>query len=105
MAESLRRYEILLPLFFNDGEKVPSKFVEQTRSEIERQVGSISVETQRIRGFDADTSGSEDKLVRMFADVPDSAEHRAFFLREKETLKERFRQEEIWITTFPVEVL
>jgi hypothetical protein len=105
MAQQLRRYEILLPLVFNDGQRVPAELLEQTRVEIERQVGGVSVETQRIRGFDADTSGGEDKMVRLFADVPDTAEHRAFFLCEKETLKERFRQEEIWITTFAVEAL
>lgn len=105
MAQHLRRYEVLLPLFFNDGQRVPVELLEQTRAEIERQVGGLSMETQRIRGFDADTAGGEDKMVRLFADVPDTAEHRAFFLQAKETLKERFRQEEIWVTTFPVETL
>jgi hypothetical protein len=105
MAQHLRRYEILLPLYFNDGRRVPAALLEQTRSEIEQRLGSVSVETQPIRGFDADTAGDEDKMVRLFVDVQDTPEHRAFFLREKETLKSRFQQEEIWITTFPVEVL
>ena len=100
----LRRFEILLPLRYNDGRAVPLELLEQTRAELKYQFGGLSSESQVIQGFDRDTTG-EDKMIRMFADVPDTAENLAFFLQAKTRLKERFEQEEIWITTFPVEVI
>jgi hypothetical protein len=46
-----------------------------------------------------------DDLVRIFVDVPDLAEHRAWFVEFKEQLKRDFRQLDIWITTYSVDVL
>ena len=46
-----------------------------------------------------------DELVRVFADVPDRPENRQFFADFKEQLKSRFRQHDIWITTYPIEVI
>lgn len=104
MTQHLRRFEILLPLRYNDGRPVPSTLLEETRAELKYQFGGLSSESQIIQGFDRDTTG-EDKMVRIFADVPDTAENLAFFLQIKERLKKRFEQEEIWITTFPIEVI
>jgi hypothetical protein len=78
--------------------------LEETRAEMKYQFGGLSSESQVIQGFDRGTTG-EDKMVRIFADVGDSPENIAFFLQMKERLKQRFEQAEIWITTFPVEVL
>jgi hypothetical protein len=102
MAQHLRRFEILLPLKFNDGTRVPAELLEQTKAELKREFGGLSSESQVIQGFDRDTDG-EDTMVRLFADVPDTAENLAFFLTAKERLKKRFQQEEIWITTHQIE--
>ena len=50
MSSSLRRYEILLPLRFNDGSPVPDELVGQTILELRQQFHAISSETQVIRG-------------------------------------------------------
>ena len=105
MSESLRRYEVLLPLNFNDGAPIPPELLQTTHQEFEQQFGAISAETQAIRGFDRDTDSEGDKLVRFFLDVPDTEENRAFFREAKERLKARFQQIEIWITTYAVERL
>ena len=42
---------------------------------------------------------------RYEADVPDHPKNRRFFSEFKEQLKTRFRQHDIWITTYPVEVI
>ncbi|MCS3920978.1 hypothetical protein Q2T83_11305 [Fervidibacter sacchari] len=47
----------------------------------------------------------EDELIRLVLDVEDTPENRNWFLRWKETLKERFRQLEIWMVAIPIEVL
>jgi hypothetical protein len=46
-----------------------------------------------------------DDLVRVFVDVPDEAANREFFVEFKERLKQRFQQLDIWMTTYPLEVL
>jgi hypothetical protein len=46
-----------------------------------------------------------DDLVRIFADVSDTSDHRAWFLAFKERLKRDFQQLDIWIVTHPIEVL
>jgi hypothetical protein len=51
MSKSLRRYEILLPLRFNDGQPVPDDLVADTLLELEQKFGAVSSETQTIRGL------------------------------------------------------
>jgi len=46
-----------------------------------------------------------DESVGVFVDVPDTQEDRQFFIAFKETLKQRFQQIDIWMTTFPLEVI
>jgi hypothetical protein len=46
----LRRYEILLPRKFNDGQPVPDQLISDTLRELETRFGAISWETQVIRG-------------------------------------------------------
>jgi hypothetical protein len=43
--------------------------------------------------------------VRIYLDVPDTTENREFFVQFKEQLKTRFQQIDIWMTTYPLEVL
>ena len=103
--QRLRRFEIMVPLHFNDGTTVPQELLRQTQTEFEERFGAVSAEGQVIRGFDRETGSAEDRLVRFFLDVPDTPENLAYFRETKERLKERFQQEEIWITTHLVEVL
>jgi hypothetical protein len=42
LAEPIRRYEILLPLRFNDGQPVPDELVADTLLELEQQFGAGS---------------------------------------------------------------
>src|SRR5262245_39833859 len=104
MSTTLRRYEFLLPLRFNDGQPVPDALVAQSLLELEERFGAVSSETQVIRGFwRQEGQRFRDDLVRVFVDVPDGPEAREFFAAFKEQLKERFRQLDIWMTTYPIE--
>jgi hypothetical protein len=63
-------------------------------------LGAAPWETQRLRGaWESEGHVYEDNLTRFFVDVPDLAEHRAFFSEFKEKLKRRFDQLEIWIAS------
>ncbi|MBI4600760.1 MAG: hypothetical protein HY721_02255 [Planctomycetes bacterium] len=106
MTASFRRFEILLPLAFNDGRPVPEELVAQTLTELEQRFGAVSCETQTIRGlWHSEGRIYRDNLVRVFVDVPESAENRAFMQQLKQRLKERFAQVDIWITSYPVDVV
>ncbi len=106
MSRSLRRYEVLLPLRFNSGQPVPDDLIAETLLELEQQFGAVSSETQIIRGlWRHEGEPYRDDLVRVFVDVADEPEHRRFFFEFKERLKARFQQIDIWLTTYPIEVL
>lgn len=106
MSTTLRRYELLLPLRFNDGQPVPDSLIADTLVELEQQFGAVSSETQIIRGqWQHQGQSYRDELVRLFVDVPDTAESREFFIAYKNQLKGRFRQVDVWMTTYPVEVI
>jgi hypothetical protein len=93
MSSTLRRYEFLLPRRFNDSQPVP-------------RFGAVSSELQGIRGqWRHEGQGYRDELIRVFVDVADTTEHREFFVAYKETLKARFRQLDIWMTTYLIEVI
>ena len=106
MSALFRRYEILLPRRFNDGSAVPDDLIADTLLELEARFGAVSCETQTIRGlWRMDDELFRDELIRAFVDSPDTTESRQFFLDLKVRLKERFGQLDIWLTTYPIEVL
>lgn len=106
MSNSFRRYEILLPQRFNDQQAVPDELVVETLLELEQHFGAVSSETQIIRGlWQHEGKSYRDELIRVFVDVLDTPENRQFFQEYKELLKTRFHQLDIWMTTYPVEIL
>ena len=106
MTSAFRRFEILLPLRFNDGQPVPPDLIAETLLDIEQRFGAVSSETQTIQGsWRHEGRSYRDDLSRLFVDVPDTPESFEFFRAFKETLKTRFQQIDIWMTTYPVQVL
>jgi hypothetical protein len=101
-----RRYELLVPLLFNDGTPVPESLLAETFAELREQFGAVSWETQVVRGsWEQAGAIFDDNLTRFFVDVPDVPEHREFFTSFKERLKRRFKQLDVWITSHPVDVI
>ena len=103
MSISYRRYEILLPLQFNDGQPVPESLLADTVLE---RFGAASCETQTIRGeWEEEGETYRDELVRLFVDVEDTPTNREFFVQFRDRHKLKFRQLVIWLTSHPIEVL
>ena len=106
MSASFRRFEILLPRRFNDGQPVPDELIADVLLELEERFGAVSCETQTIRGlWRHEDELFRDDLIRAFVDAPDLPESRQFFLEFKEQVRAAFRQIDIWVTTYPIEVL
>lgn len=65
-----RRYEIFLPLRFNDGTPVPGDLIADTLLELRQRFGAVSCETQTIRGvWEHEGEEYRDDLIRLFVDV------------------------------------
>ncbi len=106
MSGTYRRFEILLPLRFNNGQAIPGELTAQTLFELEQRFGAVSAESQPIQGhWQHQGQTYRDDLTRIFVDVPDTPESIEFFRHFKSTLMERFKQLDIWLTTYPVEVI
>lgn len=106
MSSKFRRFEILLPLRFNDGRAVPGELIAETLIELEQQFGAVSSETQTIQGrWRSEGTPFRDDLTKVFVDAPDTAASLDFFRQLKETLKGRFQQIDIWVTSYPIEVI
>ncbi len=106
MNTSYRRYEILLPRRFNDGQPIPDERLGEALIELRKRFGAASGETQMIRGeWEFRGQIYSDELARVFVDVEDTPENREFFLQFRERLKSKFRQLAIWMTSHVIEVL
>ena len=46
-----------------------------------------------------------DSLAQVLVDVEDTTGNRQFFVRLKDRLRSRFQQKDIWLTTYPIEVI
>jgi hypothetical protein len=87
-----RRYEILLPLQFNDGIPVPDDALHQTREEVVSRFDGVSISPGTITGiWIQEGVRYEDSLVRLVVDVEDTVENRQFFVEWKSTLLQRFQ--------------
>jgi hypothetical protein len=76
---------------------------------VEEKFGAVSSESQIIAGqWRHEGQVYRDESVRVFVDVPDTEENRQFFISFKDVLKKRlkrFQQLDIWMTTFPLDVI
>jgi hypothetical protein len=102
---SLRRYEILVPLRFNDGRPVPPDLMAETVIRLREQFGAVSSENQTIQGQCSTKAWFIATTWRVFVDVADTPENRQYFRQFKEQVKTDFQQLDIWLTSYPIDVL
>src|SRR2546427_34730 len=102
---SFRRYEIILPTRYNDGDPVESAKLQATHEDLVAEFGALAYQPETLRGIWIHQSQRfEETNVRLFVDVEDTAETADFFARFKEVLKERFRQIDIWIISYEIRI-
>jgi len=105
MSSKWRRFEVLLPLQFNDGREVPAEWLADAVLEVVDRFGAASYETQKVEGHWR--SGGvlyRDNLVRIVVDVPDSAKNRQWMKQFKKRWKTRLEQLELWMVSYRIEV-
>jgi len=100
-----RRYEILLPLLFNDKRPVPRKLLIETIRELRDRFAAVSSETQVINGrWLRGRRAFRDDLIRVYVDAEENRATRKFFADFKQKTKKRFQQTEMWLTSHPIDV-
>jgi hypothetical protein len=77
MSSRWRRFEVLLPLRFNDGSEVPGDWLSEAVLEVVESFGAASYETQKVEGHWRHSGIMyRDDLVRAVVDVPDLPKNR-----------------------------
>jgi hypothetical protein len=105
MTKRWRRFEVLLPHQFNDGRAVPERLLGRAVREIFDRFGAASSETQKIKGFRRHRGRTyHEDYARVFVDVADTAENRAWFREFKKRWKERLEQIELWVISYRIEI-
>jgi hypothetical protein len=105
MSSRWRRFEVLLPLQFNDGRDVPPEWLADAVLEIVAQFGAASYETERIEGHwrHADVV-YRDNLVRIVVDVPDTTKNRRWMKMFKQRWKSKLQQLELWMISYLITI-
>jgi hypothetical protein len=105
MNSKWRRFEVLLPLQFNDGREVPGEWLAEAVLEIVDHFGAASYETQKVEGHWRHSGVLyRDTLVRFVVDVPDTARNRKWMKQFKERWKARLEQLDLWLVSYRIEV-
>jgi hypothetical protein len=97
---------MLLPLKYNDGRPISNDLFEQTREELIAQFGAMSLQPGVIHGIWVhEGTRHTDELLRFVVDVEDTPENQEFFVSFKSVLLERFQQIEIYLVSYPVDIV
>lgn len=106
-----KRYDIYLPLKYNDGTEIEIEKYEQVEDELLDQFGGVTSVDQKnpLRGlWESEERIYYDEIIIFTVIDPDfdrSDEGRLFLESYKEILKERFQQEEVLITAQVLEIV
>ena len=105
MRSKLRRYEVLLPARFNDGQEVPEELLGDAVKEIVKQFGAVAFFENAAQGYwqQGDTL-YRDQLGLIVVDVPDTAQNSKWMKLYKARWKERLDQLEIWMVSYRIDI-
>jgi hypothetical protein len=105
MSSNWRRFEVLLPLRFNDGRDVPPEWLAEAVLEIVDRFGAASYETQKVEGHWRQGGVTyRDDLVRVVVDAPDSNVNRGWIKEFKERWRVRLEQLELWVVSYLIDI-
>jgi hypothetical protein len=105
MSNKLRRFEILLPLQFNDGREVPSDWLAEAVLEIVEKFDAASYETQKVEGhWRHQGILYRDNLVKIVIDAEDEEANREWMRDYKARWKEKLEQLDLWLVSYTIDV-
>ncbi len=105
MNNKLRRFEILLPLQFNDGREVPPDWLAEAVLEIVEKFDAASYETQKVEGhWRHQGILYRDNLVKIVIDASDEEANREWMREYKARWKQKLEQLELWLVSYTIDV-
>lgn len=105
MKSKSRRYEVLLPVRFNDGSDVPEEMLADAVNEIVDQFNAVTFHRETAEGhWRHEDTLYRDDLALLVIDVPDTAKNRKWMKAFKTRWKERLQQLEIWMVSYPIDI-
>jgi len=105
MSNKLRRFEILLPLQFNDGQDIPADLLAEAVLEIVEKFDAASYETQKVEGhWRFQGVLYRDNLTKIVVDIADSEENREWMREFKKRWKIKLNQLELWLVSYIIEI-
>ena len=105
MNNKLRRFEILLPLQFNDGREIPPEWLAEAVLEIVENFGAASYETQKVEGhWRHQGILYRDNLVKIVIDASDEEANREWMREYKARWKAKLEQLELWLVSYTIDV-
>jgi len=103
LVGKLRRYQILLPKRDGNGFPFSGGIKRKLIRSLATIFGMVTVENCHSEWFFVHGEPMKDRSYRVVCDVPDTLENLAIFVKLKKELSIKFDQEEIWLTSFPIE--
>jgi hypothetical protein len=105
MTSEWRRFEVLLPLQFNDRRAVPAEWIAEAVLEVVERFGAASYETQKLEGqWQHAGVLYRDELTRILVDVPDTQGNRQWMREFRERWRIRLEQLALWMVSYQIEV-
>ena len=105
MNSKLRRFEILLPLQFNDGREIPPEWLAEAVLEIVENFGAASYETQKVEGhWRHQGILYRDNLVKIVIDASNEETNREWMREYKARWKAKLDQLELWLVSYTIDV-
>ena len=105
MSSNWRRYEVLLPLEFNDGRPIPGEWLSEAVLEIVGHFGAVSYETQKVEGHWRHAGVLyRDDLIRLVVDVSDTIKNRKWLKAFKDRWRKRMQQVELWMVSYRIDI-
>ena len=105
MNNKLRRFEILLPLQFNDGREVPSDWLAEAVLEIVAHFDAASYETQKVEGhWRYQDILYRDNLVEIVIDASDEEANREWMREYKARWKAKLEQLDLWLVSYIIDL-
>jgi hypothetical protein len=105
MKSKSRRYEVLLPVRFNDGKDVPEELLGRAVKEIVEQFNAVTFHKEAAEGlWQLDEIIYRDDLALLVVDVPDIQKNRKWMKAYKARWKKRLDQLELWMVSYSIDI-
>lgn len=105
MKSKSRRYEVLLPIRFNDGKSVPEELLGEAVNEMVEQFNAVSFYKEAVSGhWRQDDTLFRDDLALLVVDVADTTKNRQWMKAFKARWKQRLEQLEIWMVSYRIDI-